>query len=251
MWAAGFHEYFFKVVALALSLGVVIKITRAGTIGAALVGSLFAACLTTGPTRVFGNILFHSALPNLLALFILTTAATRFRKADKARLGLAESSSGRNAAQIVANIGAAAIFASLAGAAGNLTFRAAMVTGSVAALAEATADTLASELGEAFRGRVVLITTWKAVPAGTDGGITVQGTAAGIAGAAIVVLVSALTMRLSPHCAIAALTGALAGFLIDSLLGATLEPRGYLGNNGVNFLSTLAAALIAAALASI
>jgi uncharacterized membrane protein len=55
-------------------------------------------------------------------------------------------------------------------------------------------------------------------------------------------------MRLSPRAAAATLTGALAGFFIDSLLGATLELRGYLSNNGVNFLSTFAAALIAAVL---
>jgi uncharacterized protein (TIGR00297 family) len=248
LWTAGHNEYFFKVAALALSLGLVIRITRAGTMGAALVGTLFAACLATGPIPTFRNIIFDSALPGLLTLFVLTTAATRFRKVDKARLGLAESSKGRSAAQIVANIGAAAMFASLAAAVRNPALHAAMVASVIASLAEATADTLASELGETLQGRVVLITTWKAVPAGTDGGISVKGTAAGMAGAIIVILVCTLTMRLSPRAAAATLTGALAGFFIDSLLGATLEPRGYLGNNGVNFLSTFAAALIAAVL---
>jgi uncharacterized membrane protein len=35
------------------------------------------------------------------------------------------------------------------------------------------------------------------------------------------------------------------GTFIDSLLGATLERRGVIGNNGVNFASTFAAAAIA------
>jgi uncharacterized membrane protein len=35
------------------------------------------------------------------------------------------------------------------------------------------------------------------------------------------------------------------GLFVDSLLGATLERRGWLNNDAVNFLSTLAAALIA------
>ena len=41
---------------------------------------------------------------------------------------------------------------------------------------------------------------------------------------------------------------AAAGFLgtiIDSLLGATLERRGMIDNNGVNFISTIAASLVA------
>jgi uncharacterized membrane protein len=40
--------------------------------------------------------------------------------------------------------------------------------------------------------------------------------------------------------------GAIAGLFVDSLLGATAERRGWLNNDGVNFLSTLAASAIAA-----
>jgi uncharacterized membrane protein len=40
------------------------------------------------------------------------------------------------------------------------------------------------------------------------------------------------------------LVGSVAGMMADSLLGATLERRGYLGNNLVNLFSTTAAALI-------
>jgi uncharacterized protein (TIGR00297 family) len=194
----------------------------------------------------------HSALPGLLVLFLLTTAATRFRRAQKISLGLAEPSSRRTAAQVVANLGTAAIFAAIAGhiagQTGNYAFHTAMLAGVVAALAEATADTLASELGETFQGRVVMITSWQSVSPGTDGGITAKGTAVGLIGASLVVLVCALTMRLSVHTAVAALLAAIAGLFIDSVIGATLETRGYIGNNAVNFLSTLASAFIAAAI---
>ena len=39
-----------------------------------------------------------------------------------------------------------------------------------------------------------------------------------------------------------------AGMLVDSLLGATLQRRGWLSNQAVNFFSTLAAAALALAL---
>jgi uncharacterized protein (TIGR00297 family) len=248
MWRTGLHEYFLEVAALSSALALAVWFTRAGTVGAALTGALFAASIATGTAAVSRNIFFHSAIPGLIALFLLTTAATRFRRTDKINLGLAEPSSRRTAAQVVANLGTAAIFAVMAGQTGNNAFQPAILAGVVAALAEATADTLASELGEPFNSRVVMITTWQSVPPGTDGGITAKGSAAGLIGAGLVVLVCALAMGLSLHTAVAALLAATAGLFIDSLLGATLETRGYIGNDAVNFISTLASAFIATAI---
>lgn len=230
---------------LSTLLGALIWLSRAGTLSAALTGALFAACLAnTSPS------LLHSALPGLIATFLLTLAATHFRTGDKAAHGLAESKRGRSAAQVVANIGSAATFAALAAAAPSARLRQILIIAVVAALAEATADTLASELGETFSGRVVLLTNGTIVPAGTDGGISVKGTFAGLLGAGAVVLVCTLTMPLSLHAAAAALIAAITGLFLDSLLGATLETRGYLDNNAVNFISTFAAALLATAIAT-
>lgn len=230
---------------LSALLGTVIWLSRAGTLPAALTGALFAACFAnTAPS------ILYSALPGTIAMFLLTLTATRFRRGEKIILGLAESKRGRAAAQVVANVGSAAAFAALAAAAAP-RLRAILLTAVVAALAEATADTLASEFGEGFTGRVVLLINWKAVPAGTDGGISVKGTLAGLLGAGLVVLVCALTMSLGLRASALAVLAAIAGFFLDSLLGTTLEARGYLENNAVNFISTLASSLIATALVAI
>jgi uncharacterized membrane protein len=61
-----------------------------------------------------------------------------------------------------------------------------------------------------------------------------------------VVLVAVPTLGLGIGGAIASGSGAVAGLFVDSLLGATAERIGWLNNDAVNFLSTLAASLIAA-----
>ena len=117
-----------------------------------------------------------------------------------------------------------------------------------AALAEAAADTVSSECGQALRDRARLITTFESVPAGTDGGVTMAGCAGGLIGATLIsaacVTVSLLPIRLIWLPAIAGTLGMLA----DSILGAVFERRGALNNDAVNLLSTVIAAALGAIL---
>jgi uncharacterized protein (TIGR00297 family) len=117
-----------------------------------------------------------------------------------------------------------------------------------AALAEAAADTVSSECGQAFSDRARLITTFASVPAGTDGGISLLGTVFGFAAATTISSVSAW-MNLIPKrwLWISTLAGVL-GMLVDSLLGAWFERRGWLSNDAVNLAGTVMAAALAAAL---
>jgi uncharacterized protein (TIGR00297 family) len=223
---------------ISLALAFLVWLARAATPPAALTGGLFTAVLTLAP-QPGGP--FHSCLPSLLTLFLLTWGATRFGRSKKQQLGVAEDQRGRNAAQVAANLGVAGL-----GAAAALTFsRSLFAPIVVAALAEATADTLASELGEVLGGRPLMVTSLRRVSAGTDGAISLVGTLAGTSGAVLLVLVASLTLRLKVEQAVCAALGAIAGLFVDSLLGATAERRGWLNNDAVNFLSTLAAALVA------
>jgi uncharacterized protein (TIGR00297 family) len=118
-------------------------------------------------------------------------------------------------------------------------------TVTLAALAEATADTVSSEIGQAFGGQPVMLTTMRRVDAGVDGAVSLLGTAAGVAAGAVVVLAGQWALRLTPKDAAVALAGGVAGLFFDSLLGATVERKGWLGNDLVNFASTLFAAGVA------
>jgi len=195
-------------------------------------------CLHVLLRQEFGGGWRETAMPALVALFLLTFAATRFGRARKESAGVAESRSGRRAAQVAANLGVAGMLGA-GGTAGSST-AAAMLAACVAALAEATADTVSSEMGQAVGGRTVLITTGGLVAPGTDGGMSVAGTVCGALAAAVVVGVSPLGRDW--RMAIGVWGAACAGLVFDSVLGATVERKGWIGNDWVNFASTVMAA---------
>ena len=232
----------------ALGLGVLLAFivwrSRAATPGAALCGGLFTvAMLLVNPG-------WQTPVWPLLALLVLTLSATRFGHARKEALGLGEGRHGRNAAQVTANLGIAALAAVALRFSVSLATPAILNTNAlrlalVAALAEAAADTLSSELGEVLGGEPRLLTTLRSVPAGTDGAISVAGTLAGVSAAAIVAAVAVPALSLTATQAGWVLLAAVAGLFVDSWLGAVLERRGLLNNDAVNFLSTFIAALLA------
>ncbi len=197
----------------------------------AIVGALLAFVLyvSAGPP----------AFVTLLGVFVLTWITTRIGSVRKAEMGLAENRKGRGARQVLANVGAAAGFA-LAG-----IFIPVLQVVSAAALAEAAADTASSECGEALARRAYLITNLRRVDVGTDGGISLPGTLAGILAAFLIAALAAAAGWV-PHRYVSVIAAAgFLGTIFDSSLGATLERRGLIGNNGVNFASTIAAGIIA------
>jgi uncharacterized protein (TIGR00297 family) len=193
-------------------------------------------------------LLFAGAGPALFVtlalLFLLTWISTRLGYRRKLALGLAERREGRNAWQVLANLSVAALAAVALSATGNRIW----LVAAVAALAEAATDTVASEIGQ-YRGpEARMITTWQRVPAGTDGGITLVGSLAGLVAGFAIASVAVLGGVLPLTELWIPVFAGLAGMLIDSLLGATLQLRGWLSNQAVNFFATLTAAAIAFAL---
>jgi uncharacterized protein (TIGR00297 family) len=182
-----------------------------------------------------------------VTVFLLTMITTRIGRRKKERLGVtgstAERRRGRGALQILANVGVAAICAApllLEAHARHI-----LLAGASAALAEAAGDTVSSELGQAFGGSPRLISTWRRAIPGQDGGITLVGTIFSICAMILVCTVCQWSHLLLPQFYRAALVAAFLGTVVDSLLGATLERPGRLGNNGVNFSSTAFSAIFA------
>jgi uncharacterized protein (TIGR00297 family) len=87
-----------------------------------------------------------------------------------------------------------------------------------------------------------MITTLRQAEPGTDGAISLAGTLAGVIAGTVVAATGTLALRGGLTMFAVSCAGGIFGLFFDSLLGATLERRGWLNNDAVNFLSTVSAA---------
>ena len=251
-WAM--HEPHVAIWGLGLSalLGLIAWKSRSGTPAAAATGALLCASMMFS-TFVYPYEPWRTAIVPVLAVLVLTSLATRFGRRRKERLGTAEEKHGRVSAQVCANLGFAALVCSpgaqsmLAGgkmiSTDNSLFAVLLTFAAYASLAEAAADTVSSEIGQVLGGKPFMLTTFRRVEPGTDGAISAPGTLAGVLAACIIGTIGAWALQgnLFTGCVIS--VGGIFGLLFDSLLGATVERKGWLNNDAVNFISTASAAI--------
>ena len=239
-------------------------LNRSGVAGAILTGTLIFGC---------GGWEWGA----LLIIFFVSSSALSFYHASE-KDSLAEKFAKghrRDMGQALANGGLATVLALLS----RLLPHPAWFAACAGAMAAVNADTWATELGVLNSRPPRLITTGRQVQVGTSGGVTWLGIGASLAGALLVGLTGGLGL-LALHrgraaasaLLLAATAGGLAGSLVDSLLGATIQAiywcetchketesalhrcgtqtrllRGYrwLGNDLVNFVASVAGALAA------
>ncbi|MFL6032905.1 MAG: DUF92 domain-containing protein [Rubrobacteraceae bacterium] len=214
---------------LAYALGMV---SRSGASGGFAVGVLIYASL--GPQGFA-----------ILALFVVGgSLLTRLGYGRKRRSGTAEAAGGRRGARNALANCAVAVFCALLYA---LTTSDVLAAAFVASLGAAFADTAESEVGQLYGRAPRLITTLRRVSPGSDGAVSLPGTLAGIAAAALTATLGlALGLVDSPASMLLVALAAFLGTVVDSIVGA-LAPR--VGNELTNVLCTLIAAVLALAFA--
>jgi len=155
----------------------------------------------------------------LLALFFVSGSLLTFARRRPADVRGASAPRGRTWRQVVANGAWSGAGALLIPTHPHLGW--AVLAG---ALAAAQADTWGTEIGALSVRAPRLITTGREVPAGTSGGVTALGTAAGVAGA---VAIGSLAAAFGAPAVVvaAAVAGGVAGTLVDSVLGASVQAR--------------------------
>ena len=231
-------------------------LSRDGAIAAVFVGTL---CVAAG----------WSWAALLVVFFVTSSSLTRLRAVTRSRRTEAVVAKGgaRDALQVLANGGLYALAALLS----LLVPWTGWMPLGAGALAAATADTWSTEIGTLSTTRPRLLTSWQPVEVGTSGAVTPLGLIAAVAGALLIAIVAWL-LHWPPEAAVAALAGGVVGALVDSLIGAlwqakrycphcdtsteravhlcgtTTKPAGgvfWLDNDGVNFLSGAAGAVVA------
>lgn len=212
--------------------------STAGVVARALIGLALAAAIALAARRAgslsssgavaaiaLGTLTFAAGWSwavVLIAFFVASTALSRWRADRKAErmAGIVAKGGRRDAVQVLANGGVFAACAALS----LLEPSPAWAVLGAGAIAASTADTWATEIGALARSQPRSIVSWRPVPPGTSGGVSVRGTFAALAGAAFIASTSRLVGW--PAAAVpAALAGGLAGTTADSLLGATLQAR--------------------------
>ncbi len=186
------------------------SLTRSGAAGALVVG-----ILTFGLGGWVWGIL-------LGIFFISSSLLSHFKEGEKQKAAEKfDKGHRRDMGQVMANGGLGSLIAIL-----SVLFPSPLwFAGFVGVMATVTADTWATELGTLATKPPRLITTGQVVEIGTSGGVSPLGTAVSFCGGLLIGLSAGLLSPETPL-GLAAITGGLAGLagsLIDSLLGATVQ----------------------------
>lgn len=183
---------------------------------------------------IVGSVIFLSggfALWSMLMLFFFSsTLLGRFHGKRKQQAESIHAKGGRrDAVQVFANSGLAALMALAAALTGHPMF----LLGFAILIAAATADTWASEIGVHSRRDPVSILTMRTIPRGTSGGVSPLGLVASAAGALFIGLSFALAYLFALGwngiellaIVLAVTCGGFIGSIADSILGAAIQAQ--------------------------
>ena len=203
---------------LAATVAMVVYRIHALTKGGAVAATLVGGSIVGGAGWWCGCL--------LVVFFATSTLLTQYRTSS-ATFVRQQRGDARDAMQVLANGGVPALLGLIAGITGGD----ALLVGAVVAIAVATADTWATEVGRLTRATPRSISTGKRVPVGTSGAISVPGTLATIVGSGLIAMAGAVGFAIgwiegdrSPTAMLTLIAIAgIVGSLLDSLIGATIQ----------------------------
>ena len=179
----------------------------------------------------------------LLVFLVSGIAATKYRFGEKVRKGFSSiEERTRSVGNVLGNGLAVVVFLIIEAITKQDVFWAATFS----AIATVNGDTLASELGKIYGKRPRLITNLKPVKPGTNGGVSLAGELFALLGVLVIIPFALPLTRHDLTMTLAILSGGFIGINADSFIGATLENRGFVNNNGTNFLASLIGGLVGA-----
>lgn len=208
--------------ALALSAAMALLAWRAGSLridGAIMAGGIGTLSLCVS----------WSWGAYLIVWFVLASALSRIgcaRKAARIRAVVVKGDQ-RDARQVLANggvFGLGALTALILGIDGA-QHTSVVAIAAAASLAASGADTWSTEIGTLLGGAPWSLRTWRRVPPGTSGAITIAGSIAGLVGAAVLAVVAASMGMLAAPLVPAVAVGGAVGAMCDTLLGACAQER--------------------------
>lgn len=210
LWLAALFAVGFATLAYGLKL-----LTHSGAVATAVVGFV-----------VFGLGGGKFLVP-LLVFFCTSSLLSRLGRRRKAGAdaGTVKGST-RDAGQVLANGGAAALIALLFQPLGHhwsLETPRYLLLLYLAALATVNADTWSTEIGGLSASAPRLLSTWKTVAPGASGAITGLGLFAALLGSLVVTLTGWVVWRLNAAEFVVVLWAGFLGSLLDSMLGASVQ----------------------------
>ncbi|HMR82505.1 MAG TPA: DUF92 domain-containing protein [Niabella sp.] len=234
-----------------ISSGIFLFIIITGTILSILLKKLTIPAAITGALLSY-FIYLSTGFPGIIvmaAFFVTGVWATSWKMDIKLKAGLAEKGKGkRTTGQVFANAGLPAIIGLTDWLLPSLPLHAPIIIASC--FSAATADTVSSELGNVYGRRFYNILNFQKDEKGSNGVVSLEGSLLGLAGSLVIALLYiAFNNGLLSSFVIIVVAGT-AGNIADSVCGATLERKGWLNNNAVNFLNTSVAAITAWTLSS-
>ncbi|CBI20114.3 unnamed protein product, partial [Vitis vinifera] len=214
--------------------------------GLSLSGIAAAFLLGTLTWRAFGS-------PGFLLVatyFVIGTAATKVKMAQKEAQGVAEKRKGRRGPGSVIGSSAAGCvcaFLSIYGVGGE-AFLQLWQLGFVASFCTKLSDTVSSEIGKAYGKTTYLVTTLKIVPRGTEGAVSAEGTSAGLLASILLAFVGCLMGQIDAVEAVICVVAAQIANLGESFIGAALQGKEgfrWLNNDVVNVINISMGSILA------